>query len=338
LKQHPKILILRFSSFGDIVQCLSVVSGLRCHFPNAEIHWACRSEFAPILQLHPEINRIWSLPRKSGWNGLYQLGKKLQAEGFTHIYDAHRSLRSLWLMAQLKWSGKAAFAIRSKQRWKRFLFFHFRVSCLPQPFKGMKSFQKPLQKWGVAHFPPQLKWNFPADLMKKMDLLIQEKFGNEPFIALAPSAAWPLKRWPADYWKKLIQQMPKQNFAILGGPQDRFCAEIAAVSGRAHSFAGALSLSESCYFVYRAAAFVSGDTGILHVADIFQKKGVAIIGPTAFGFPTSQFIHTLTVELPCRPCSKDGRGRCRREKSATTPQCLRQILPETVERKLTGFL
>jgi len=60
----------------------------------------------------------------------------------------------------------------------------------------------------------------------------------------------------------------------------------------------------------KSELIISADTGLLHVADVLGVKGISLMGPTAFGFTTSNFIRTLEIDMPCRPCTKDGRGHC----------------------------
>ena len=66
---------------------------------------------------------------------------------------------------------------------------------------------------------------------------------------------------------------------------------------------------ESCYVVSKGEALISADTGLLHVADHLGKKAIALLGPTAFGDPSGEWVTSLKSDLPCQPCSKDGRGK-----------------------------
>lgn len=307
MQQPVKILLIRFSSFGDIVQGMSVLGPLRQRFPQAEIHWLCRKDMQDFLGASEYQVKVWAFNRDDGLVGLIKLALELRKFHFTHVYDAHSNLRSRIVSVILRFARPLNFIRRSKERWKRFLLFWFRINKFPKPFKGMLSYQKPLTKWGVdpLEFNYQ-KWNFPESVTQTInELKITQK------IVLAPSAAWEMKRWPISHWKELIYKLPQFEFVVLGGPKDDFCRELEAVdSTRVKNLAGQLSLIESCCVINQAQLTISGDTGILHVADLLGKKGIALIGPTAFGFPSSSFIKTLEVSLPCRPCTKDGRGRC----------------------------
>ena len=312
-----KILIIRFSSIGDVVQAMSVVDGLNRAYPDAEIHWLVRSDLSQVVSADPRI-RVWSFDRAHGLLGLVRLAWTLRGEGFTHAYDAHGSLRSCVVSLILYTGPKIQWVRRSKERLKRFLLFYFRINRFDQPYRGRASYQKPLLKWGVA---PSLentqKWNLPE---------VRPEWKGR--IVLVPSAAWEMKRWPVDHWKELVRRLPDEGFVILGGPKDGFCADIAAVApDRVLNLAGQLSLLESTAVVAQASRVVSADTGLIHVADLLGVPGVLLLGPTAFGRTSGSSVQVLEKPLPCRPCTKDGRGRC---SQAVWRRCMVEITPDEV--------
>src|SRR5690606_22489281 len=130
----------------------------------------------------------------------------------------------------------------------------------------------------------------PAEVLQSLNEL------PRPWIIGAPSAAWEMKRWPVEYWCELIKQL-RTSFILLGGPEDRFIAEIASVApDRTLNLAGRLSLVESSTLVQLADLVISGDTGILHVADLMERPTLALIGPTAFGYPSRR--NSIVLEVP----------------------------------------
>lgn len=321
-----KILIIRFSSFGDIVQCMSILPKLKHSVPG-EIHWVTRSDMSSLLLLNKSVDRIWSFDKKKGLIGLVKLALELRGQGYTHVYDAHSNLRSRVLSLFL---ASPYFLRRSKERIKRVLLFTFRKNYFDRPYKGIISYLRPLEKWSVSNatkFDGQT-WDFSS-------VNCQQEF-NLDSIVIAPSAAWEMKRWPISHWKKLIEINQDLNFTILGGPGDSFCEEIRKVAPeRVVNLAGKLSLIESCYIVSKSKLLISADTGLIHVADILGKSGISLMGPTAFGFATGSHIKTLEVNLPCRPCTKDGRGSCSQD---TWQKCMIDISPEIVSREIKNQL
>lgn len=334
-----KILLLRFSSFGDVVQTLSVPSALVETFPQAEIHWLTRKDMAPLLQNHPHVHRIWEFDRKQGLVGLICLAFSLRREGYTHIYDAHNNTRSRLVSLILRPLGFLGlgpqFIRRSIRRWKRFLLFKFRINTFEMPFSGQRDLLEPLQSWGVSKFAPAAPQIFPSGENINKAKQILGDFNQA--IALAPSAAYFLKRWPKNYWKDLIQLLPEQKFILLGGPEDSFIEDIQAIAPqRVLNLAGKCSLQVSSAVVSCAQILVSNDTGLLHVAEQLGKKTVALMGPAPFGFPSRPSTRIMELNLACRPCSKHGQGPCINK--VKYHQCLVDITPQTVADQVRSLL
>lgn len=333
MSQNEKILIIRFSSFGDVVQALSLPSVLARRFPQAQIDWVTRRDMAPLLERHPALRRVHSFERKTGLGGLLRLGWSLRAEGYTRIYDAHNNLRSRILCLMLRPFGWGPHLLRrSLRRWRRFLLFRFRINRFEQPFSGQRDLIEPLVAWGATKELPPPPQIFPSPETRRQarDLLGSE-FGNA--VALAPSAAHFLKRWPAPYWQDLILSLPEQKFVLLGGPEDAFIKDIVAVApARCLNLAGHCSLLVSAAVVAESRLLVANDTGLLHVAEQLGKPAIALMGPAPFGFPSRPSTTILQLDLPCRPCSKHGQGPC--VNRFRYHQCLVDISPAQVKARI----
>lgn len=326
-----KVLIIRFSSFGDIVQCSSVVDQISQGYPQAKIDWATRSDFVELVKLNEKIHGVWSLERKNGIRDLIKLGIKLRKNKYDCVYDAHNNLRSKILLLFLctRVFSKPLLISRSKDRIKRILLFTFKINTFPKPFKGIDSFITPLKKLKINFIKKErlVSWN-----LSFLETPIKEK----NYITLVPSAAWEMKRWPLAYWKKLISFFPNENIVVLGGSEDFFCEELKKISPKnVKNLAGKLSLIESASVIEKSDCVVSGDTGLLHVADVLGIKGIGLMGPTAFGFTMNPKIKILETKLECRPCSKDGRGTCSQK---IYQRCMVEITPEMVASEIQKLL
>ncbi len=323
---QKKFLILRFSSFGDVTQCLSVPTKIAEKFPNSAIHWAIRADLSSLLINHPHIHKIWPLPRNSGRQELWKFAKNLSAEKFTHVYDAHNSTRSIFLSIYLKFSNLNTTVLRkSQKRWKRFLLFKLRKNTYRMPRSGQRDLLEPLKKWGITEDLPQT----PQLFLKSEELAgIQNLLPPGDFVALAPSAAFELKRWPLEHWQELVRISGQQKFVLLGGPEDHFIDEIQKVApDRVVNLAGKTDLRQTSAVVKKSKFLISNDTGILHTAEQQGHPTIALMGPAPFGFPSRPTTIILERDLACRPCSKHGQGPC------INPQfqeCLRSISPHEV--------
>lgn len=331
-----KILIIRFSSIGDVLQTLSVASRLKEEFSQAEIHAATQSRFVPFFKNHPGVAKVWSVPKKSGLSELWALSKELAKENFTHVYDAHNNLRSRLLVFMLRLRLKTfKFIRRPIYRLKRLFLFRFRWNLFEKPFSGQMDQLRPLRVWGVQpRLPKEQSLHLPSEVVERVKVKL-DAHSISRFIALAPAAAYPLKRWPKEHWEKLIELSPGERFVLLGGPEDTFLERMAdRFPSQVVNLAGQLSLLESAAVVSLSQVLVSNDTGVMHMAEQLNHPCVALMGPAPFGFPSKPSTYVLERDLYCRPCSKHGQGPCINKEFQ---KCLRDISPDEVKTTMESL-
>ena len=322
------LLIIRFSSFGDIIHGIGVPAAFKAHFPGAAVDWLVRADLKGLVDDHPAIDRVIPFERKSGWLGLLKTSWQLARSDYTHVYDAHSNVRAFFVRAIFRLAGsKASVVRRSKDRFRRWLLFALRRNTLPRPFRSADSFHRPLVQWGLPPTTPPGAHYFPkAALPPEIETELAKL--PRPLYALAPSAAWEMKRWPIEHWLSFMRQVGDGSFVLLGGPEDGFIENLTReFPNRALNVAGRLSLAQSASVLARADLIVANDTGMMHAADQMERPTIALIGPTAFGYPSPPKSRALEIELPCKPCSKDGSGRCVND---LYKRCLVDLKPEAV--------
>lgn len=327
---------MRFSSFGDVTQSLSIPAKLKQFFPGAELHFLTRSDFAELCSSCSDIDQVLHIPRSANWRDLWQVFRQLKKQNYSHIYDAHNSFRSKIISLLLRPPlaldrifNPPLFTRKKQKRWKRFLLFKFRINLFEMPFSGQRDLLEPLERWGMnAKLPPAPVIKIKPETQAQAQAVLVEKNIPKNFICLAPSSAHQLKRWPIEYWKELVVDLKKYTFVCLGGPEDHFIQEIQQVSPlNVYNMAGQLSLEQSAALIQMSQLLISNDTGALHIAEQLGKKTIAIMGPAPFGFPSRESTTILETQLACRPCSKHGQGPCI---NATYQKCMRDITPKQV--------
>ncbi len=337
--EKKKVLIIRFSSFGDILQCFTSATIIRQNWSGSEIAWLTRSDFENLVSKNLDVNRVISFDRKLGLLGLIKLALKLRQEKFDLVYDAHNNVRSLIVRLFIFFPNffSAKLIIREKSRFKRFLLFSLRINKFPNPYRGRISFESPIKNYGfnLGNHDITAKFNFLESDRNKVDSILKN-LENKNWITCVPSAAWEMKRWPVSHWEKMLELLNENYFFVfLGGPQDHFIKQLCeSFPEKTLNLAGKLSLVESSYLVTKSNWIISNDTGLLHVADLCGVHGLSLQGPTAFGFTTHPHIETVEVNLPCRPCSKDGSGKCTQ---VIYQKCMVDIKPEFIVHKTINF-
>lgn len=327
------ILVLRFSSFGDIVQCLNALRLLRQQYPEARIDFVTKESFASLVQASGLVNNVFSYSSKKGLFALLNSCLKNSKQfRYDHILDQHSSLRShlFCFLLSLNFFLKIHFGFkiirRPKNRLKRFLYFYLRIPTFKFPFIGACSYY-PYPTLKSLKSVPYLV--FSSNSIPDFSLPIQGEYG-----ILAPFTAWDMKCWPLENFKQIIPHLPFSQWIIVGGPEDRKKAqELAeAFPEKVLNKAGEYSFLETSLLIQNAKFILTGDTGAAHVADIVGTKGLLLIGPSAFGHTVSDRLKVLeNKELTCKPCSKDGRGKCR---ASSYKLCLTSLTVSLVLREL----
>lgn len=322
-----KILVIRFSSIGDLTQSLSIPALIKESHPDAEIHFLTRSDFTLLLNNNPQVKKVWTIDRKKGFSEIFRLSQELRKEQFDVIYDAHNNLRSFFIRNLVCAKSKI---VKPMSRIKRFLLIKFKINLFEKPFSGQRDLLKPLEKMGIAfHLPkPPLIFFDPATDVKIKDLL--RSYSLDRYLVIVPSAAYELKRWPIDHWKKLITQNSDKKVIVLAGPTDTFTEELNAFTN-VINLTGKTSLLESASIINYAQVVVSNDTGMLHFSEQLGKKTIALMGPAPFGFPSRPSTVIMEKNLYCRPCSKHGQGPC---VNPNFHECMTALTPGMVQKHI----
>jgi ADP-heptose:LPS heptosyltransferase len=342
-----KFLVIRFSSIGDVAQALSIPTKIAEKFSTHEsvpaIDFVVRDDIAEIVQGHPHIHRVWTLSKKTGFQGLWKLIQELKEQQYTHIYDAHNSLRSLIICWFLRFPlsphrlfSNPEIVRKPRKVLKRILLFKFRKNTYRLPRSGQRDLLEALSDWHISEeLPPTPQMMVHPDSLVSFKQKIKSVTAD-PFLAIAPSAAYELKRWPVAFFIEVIKAFPEKKFILLGGPSDQFIEEIyRACPDNSLNLSGQLTLSESAAAVFYSQGLLANDTGLLHFAEQLGQRAIALMGPAPFGFPSRPTTKILERELPCRPCSKHGQGPC---VNTEYQKCMRDIKPREVIQEIQSWL
>jgi heptosyltransferase-2 len=321
------VLLVRFSSIGDILLTTPLIRALARRHPDAKLVYVTKRSMAPLLADHPRLAAVVALEPNEP---LPHLVRRLRALSPTHGLDLHGNVRSaaLRLLLRCRWSGFP------KRKLARSVLISTKVDCYapgpPVPV-AERYFEaaRPLDVRPDGGPPEFFLGRGAADRVARW--LTDKSLGAARIAALAPGAAHATKRWPMASWIALAQRLRTAGYGpvVVGGPDDRGLALQLAAGGTAESAAGEFSLQETGALIARARVLVSGDTGVMHMATGVGTPVVALFGPTVeqFGFfPYRAPSIVLQRELACRPCSSTGTAAC----PLGHHRCLGEVAPAEV--------
>ncbi|RMI14569.1 MAG: lipopolysaccharide heptosyltransferase II, partial [Calditrichaeota bacterium] len=334
-----RILIIRFSSLGDVLLTSPVIRQLRQHHPEAEIDFLVRREYADLVRYNPHLSTTIEFDATSGSKGLQQLKSHLRDRGYDVILDLHRSLRSRYLC--LGYRRGRVLSVR-KHVVLRFLLVHFKINLYRRRFSHPPSvpekYLRAAAPLGVDIRDTAPELYLPEAVQqagaRRWQALSADGFG----VIMAPGARHFTKRWPTEAYAALIEKLFRQygwRTVMVGGPEEReIIRDILRRTEAAGpiSLAGDISLLETCALMAQAPLFISNDSGLMHVAAAFRRPQIAIFGSTTreLGFfpRNPRAVVVENTGLSCRPCSHIGRASCPKGHF----RCMREITPEQVFR------
>jgi heptosyltransferase-2 len=318
------VLVVRFSSIGDILLTTPLVRALRHRHPEAELVYVTKRALAPLVADNPHLSRVVCL---EPGEPVRHLAARLRPLRPTHGLDLHGSLRSLALRALLRcrWSGYR------KRKVARAALIAFKLDLYGRRVAVAERYFEAARRLDVRPDGRQAEFFLGTAARARVQHWLRERgLAGAPLAALAPGAAHATKRWPIAHWVALAERLATAGFrpVVVGGPDDRGAAQqLAAVAAPA---AGAFTLQETGALLAHARVLVSGDTGVMHMATAVGTPVVTLFGPTVeqFGFfPYRATTEVVQRPLRCRPCSAMGSARC----PLGHHRCMRDILPPDVE-------
>jgi histidinol-phosphate phosphatase family protein len=321
-----RILVIRFSSLGDVVLTEPVFRALNQKYPQAQIAFATKQEYAGLFEGYSGIDKIFSLNKD-----FEKFANEVWAFNPDLIVDLHKNFRSKKLAGQFP---KAQQLVYLKARWERFL------KVLTKSRKPVvhtaKRYLKTLESNGTMVFPrlnvPQTenhrRWIEPSGIT----------------VGFGLGAKWETKRWPVEHFAQLAElfskSFPVARFVLFGSEEEyelgnRFNKSNTGASSPIFVFGQSLNRVKNC--LSKLDLLVSNDSGLMHLGTALGIPTLGLFGPThpVLGFaPLGEKTKALSLDLYCSPCSLHGKAACFRSGRF----CLEDLTAEKVFAEAASIL
>ncbi|GAA4831504.1 glycosyltransferase family 9 protein [Algivirga pacifica] len=315
-----KILILRFSSIGDIVLTTPVVRALKTQL-EAEVHYVTKASYKGLLEHNPYIDKVHCLE-----GSLNTLVKALKEEHFDYIIDLHHNLRT----RIIKWRLDVRSFSFDKINLEKWLYVNLKVDRMPN-VHIVDRYMDTAAPLGIKADNLGLDYFIPEKDEVEMEWL-PEAF-REKFVVYGIGGQHNTKKLPLD---KMIELCDKIHHPIvlLGGPEDKetgdelmdffspekgdpsFNEGLEKLKKNKLIFngCGKFNLNQSASLIKQSYAVFTHDTGVMHIAAAFKKRIFSIWGNTTPKLGMYPYRTQFTIfernDLSCRPCSKIGYDKC----------------------------
>ena len=307
------VLVLRFSSLGDVVLTAPALEALRTAWPKTRIIFAVKERLAHLVAHNPHVSEVFTL--RSG-EGPFSFAARLRKLRAASVLDLHNKMRSKAIRLLLPWSVRRA--VWHKRDFKDTLPVKLALRPYHASMRVSDRYHAAAEQL-VGQKLPRGKlryWPGPDDLRLADELLHQAGIDPaKPLLGLSPGANWATKRWPEDRFADLARRALQAGVqvAVQGSDDERALASaVVNAAPGAVDLSGRLDLKALGGFIARCAAFVANDSGPMHLARALGVPTLALFGstdPEMFEFAGHR---ALFAGVECSPCSFFGRRSCPR--------------------------
>jgi len=303
-----KVLIIRFSSIGDIVLTTPVPRCIKTQLENVEVHYATKAQYQSILANNPYVDKVFLLK-----DDLNELAVELKKENYDVVLDLHNNLRT----RILKWRlGVRSYSF-NKLNIEKWLMVNFKINKLPD-VHIVDRYLETAKSLGIKNDALGLDYFIPEKDEVPWDWFPETHRGG--YVAYAIGAQHETKKLPVDRMIELCRKI-NHPIVLLGGKEDfengekvRLEFEDKGQPTIVFNACEKFNLNQSSDIVKKSTVVFSHDTGLMHIAAALKKEVYSIWGNTipAFGmYPYRTNYHSLeNKDLDCRPCSKIGYQKC----------------------------
>ena len=323
-----RILLVRLRQIGDVVFTTPAVRAIHEHFPDAILSYIVEPSAAPIVVHNPHLQEVIVAPRRPGLRGLIDdlaLARRLRASRFDLAIDFHGGPRA----SLLTWLSGARRRIGYRIAGRSWMYTT-RIAR-PRALRPRHSVENQWDLLAPLGIAPPDRSRFPVEM--PADAAVAAAVGDrlaragvaddDRLVVIHVSAGNPFRRWPATSFVELAVALAaadsRRRVVVTSGPSERDAADRVIADARARLrdgrggdvlSCGEFSLAELRALLDRAALYIGGDSGPLHVAATTGVPIVGLYGPTlpvrSAPWRGAQWI-TESVDagaLPCRPCNQ----------------------------------
>ena len=318
-----RILVIRFSSIGDIILTTPVISELKGKYPGAKIDFLVLDKFKDAIIGNKNINELISFDKEAykGLDGIKRFAAELSPKKYDVVLDLHSKIRS---RALTHFMGVKTYRYKKRKFWKT-LLVKMRLIKYSVDDTIVKNYFGAAENLGVRYKGENLEFDFDEKDVEKVG-------GYGDSIVFAPGASKNTKKWTKESFAELavlLKQKYQKDIILIGGKNEKKdLDEINSLSGGiCKNMAGELSLKESGALLSQAFFMVTNDSGPFHIGRGVGAKCFVIFGPTdprMFEYGDKSIL--LYGNEPCSPCSLHGDLKCPKGHF----KCMRDLSPEYV--------
>ncbi|MFZ3073178.1 MAG: glycosyltransferase family 9 protein [Thermodesulfobacteriota bacterium] len=333
--EGKNILIVKYSSLGDVINGVPAVRFLRKNCPDAKIRWVIKKEYSPLFRDCGFIDEIIEY-RGNSLSEIADFLRRLRSVKTDIAIDLQGLLKSS-VMAYL--SGAIERVCYPGSREMSAVFYTKKFGATRGTSHAVVENVSVVE--GLLDEKISGDYDLSIDLsdetVREASGLIKG-FGSERrlLVVVSPTSRWRSKMWSAERFAALSDKLHDAigaDIVFTGTGND--VAYVEGIRGMMKStslnLAGKTDIRTLAGIIKKAGLVVSCDSGAMHLSSAMDTPVAAIFGPTdaAYTGPFNKKSIVISAGAECSPC---------RERDCDAAECMGKITVEEAFEKIYGFL
>jgi len=340
MRSDKSILVVRLSSFGDVLMTIPAVFSIKYAYPSSKISWLVEGSVSDFLSHQSKIDRIIKFPRGELEASLKKANlahtartfknflRDLRSEEYDYILDFHGIIKSV-ILSRLSRGKKIIGFGKKYAKEKSHLFYDVIIDGEDKRLHKIDRNMLLSSYLGVKSFMPKIELNVPPVYHEYIENFFNAQRLTGDVFAVNPfsSPGSDFKRWDIKKYalliKKIVDEL-KVSVLILWGPGELKDAQsLKEEAGRHTYLACPTNISQLFALLKRTTLYISGDTGVMHLAAFAGTPVIAIFGPTDYRINAPYGSHCTVIrkDVPCSPC---------KDKNCQQRKCIEDITVDEV--------
>ncbi len=327
------ILVVKYSSLGDIINAVPAVKLLRKGLPEARIHWLINKAYAPLIEGVPFVDEV-IVAEGRGLAPTLRAIKVLRSRRIDMVVDLQGLLKSAVIGY---FSGAKRRVSFPYTREGSAIFYNEKLGASrADGVHAVVENASVVAEILNRELPDKLSTELPvtpaakgqANELLQANGLLKEVVGSGPLLVLSPTSRWDSKMWGAVSFAALADIFIEKNnakvvFTGMAGDRAYIKGIIKKMKHKAINLAGKTDIAQLAAVFRAADIYIGCDSGATHIAASQGTAVVAVFGPTdpAYTGPYGDNAEVVSMKVSCAPC---------RKRECKDMRCMHRVTPEMV--------
>lgn len=316
-----KVLLIKMSSLGDLVQTFPALTDAQKVFPDIQFDWVVEEPFKDLPKLHPAVNKVIVSPRLAIRKNRLSLNsfrlyrdfkRELQSIEYDLVIENHYVTKAAKVAALARGvkHGLDAKSARDPSVARKFDHTHYVALSMHAIDRSRKLFAMSLgYEYQPEKYPSHLDYGLDLSSISLSDTAKEWKSKKGDYLVFCQATTWATKHLPENMWVELLLKAKQESLPVLMpwiGDKEHTAVSAMIQKAGWGEMLPEQTIDQWAKLLESAKGVIGVDTGLTHLACALNRPTLSLFGPSnplANG-AKGQKTKTLWLDLSCSPCMK----------------------------------